>query len=82
MKKFISTILSRRLYRVLSGFVLGLVFGLGWYFFIGCNTGTCGISSDPLNSALYWGIAGLVMFWPAEKKNPSQTQEQNQQDLL
>ena len=39
------------------GLVVGGVLGYAYYYFIGCNTGSCAITSKPLNSTAY----GMVM---------------------
>ena len=41
---------------VLVGGVAGFVY---WYF-IGCNTGSCAITSSPMNSSLYGGLLGIL----------------------
>lgn len=39
------------------GAVLGAAAGYAYYYFIGCASGTCNITSDPVNSSVY----GLIM---------------------
>ncbi|MFK5879997.1 MAG: DUF6132 family protein [Flavobacteriaceae bacterium] len=43
------------------GILIGLVGGYLYYHFIGCNSGTCAITSKPLNSALYGGLMGGLL---------------------
>ena len=44
------------------GAVLGAIGGYLYYYFVGCASGTCGITSSPVNSTLYFaGLGGLVM---------------------
>lgn len=44
------------------GVILGAIGGYLYYYFIGCASGTCGITSSPVNSTLYFAvIGGLVM---------------------
>lgn len=38
----------------------GLV-GLGYYFLVGCATGSCPISANPLTSVLYLGLVGWLL---------------------
>ncbi len=33
-----------------------------YYIKIGCNTGTCPITSDPTNSMLYGALMGFLLF--------------------
>ncbi len=45
----------------LIGVVLGAIGGYLYYYYIGCATGNCGITSKPLNSTLYGALMiGLV----------------------
>lgn len=44
------------------GIVVGLVAGYLYYLEIGCATGTCAITSKPLNSTLYGGLMGGLLF--------------------
>lgn len=53
---------------ILTGVVLGGFIGYGYYHFIGCASGTCMISSKPLNSTLYFGLMG-GLFMSIFKKN-------------
>ena len=44
------------------GVILGAIGGYLYYYFIGCTSGTCGITSSPINSTLYFSVlGGLVM---------------------
>ncbi len=53
------------------GIVVGLIAGYAYYHFVGCASGTCSITSKPLNSTLYGGLMGGLMFnlFVKEKKN-------------
>lgn len=44
------------------GVVLGLIAGYTYYFYVGCASGTCAITSKPLNSTLYGGLMGGLLF--------------------
>ncbi len=50
------------------GLILGLVFGYLYYTFWGCASGTCLITSKPINSTLYGGIMGLLLLNSFESK--------------
>jgi xanthine/uracil permease len=41
------------------GLVLGAIGGYAYYYFVGCKSGSCPITSNPWNS-LAWG---LIMGW-------------------
>lgn len=44
------------------GVVIGAIGGYAYYHFIGCANGTCAITSKPLNSTLYGGLMGGLLF--------------------
>lgn len=44
------------------GILVGLFAGYFYYLQIGCASGTCSITSKPLNSALYGGLMGGLLF--------------------
>lgn len=46
----------------LLGIVLGGLAGFAYYYFIGCNSGTCAITSKPFNSTGYGMIMGYLLF--------------------
>jgi hypothetical protein len=56
--------------------VIGAIFGAiaGWcyWYFVGCASGTCAITSSPVNSTLYGALMGLLlggMFKKTDKEN-------------
>ena len=55
----------------LIGLLLGSIGGYAYYHFIGCSSGTCPITSRPLNSTVYGAMMGglfLSIFQKSEKK--------------
>jgi hypothetical protein len=44
------------------GIVLGAIAGYLYYHFVGCASGTCAITSKPLNSTLYGALMGGLLF--------------------
>lgn len=54
--------LLKKHYLKLAGIVVGLIGGYLYYYFIGCNSGTCPITSNPWVSTLYGGIIGYLLF--------------------
>ncbi|MBC7384164.1 MAG: hypothetical protein H7296_14455 [Bacteroidia bacterium] len=44
-------------HKLIIGMVAGAIGGYLYYYFIGCASGNCAITSKPLNSTLY----GLIM---------------------
>lgn len=51
----------------LIGLVLGGILGYAYYYFIGCNTGTCAITSKPINSSVYGMVMGYLILSTFEK---------------
>jgi len=52
------------------GAILGAIGGFLYYYFVGCVSGTCAITSKPLNSTLYGSLLG-GLFLNIFKKEPS-----------
>jgi hypothetical protein len=44
------------------GIVIGALAGYTYYFYVGCASGTCSITSKPLNSTLYGALMGGLVF--------------------
>ncbi|AFR35374.1 DUF6132 family protein [Riemerella anatipestifer] len=42
------------------GAIIGAVGGYLYWMFVGCSTGTCAITSKPINSTLYGGVRGAL----------------------
>lgn len=48
--------------------VLGAIGGYAYYYFIGCNSGTCPLTSNWVITTLYGSSIGLVLGFPTKKK--------------
>ncbi len=44
------------------GIILGAIAGYLYYFYVGCASGTCAITSKPFNSTLYGALMGGLVF--------------------
>ena len=44
------------------GVIAGAIGGFLYYHFVGCASGTCAITSKPLNSTLYGALMGGLLF--------------------
>lgn len=44
------------------GVVVGAIGGYLYYHYVGCASGTCPITSKPLNSTLYGAVMGSLFF--------------------
>jgi hypothetical protein len=56
MKRWIN---DTKLY--LIGALLGAISGFLYWKFVGCNSGTCAITSNPSNSTIYGAIMGALV---------------------
>lgn len=61
MKTKVSSFLKNNLLTII-GVIAGLIGGYLYWMYIGCNSGTCPITSSPLNSALWGGTMGGLLF--------------------
>jgi len=62
MKKYVKLHLV-----TLIGVLVGSVAGFLYWRFVGCSSGTCAISSSPINSTLYGALLGGLLFSMFEK---------------
>lgn len=69
--------MSKRYKKILSGLGGGAVLGFAYYYFIGCASGTCAITSNPYISTAYGAMIGIVFVWPEkDKKKPKDVEDQ------
>jgi uncharacterized membrane protein len=65
------------------GALVGAAGGYAYWMFIGCESGTCPITSKPLNSTLYGVLMGGLLFSSLfdlfNKKNKSNTNNEIEQ---
>ena len=62
---------KKRIALLVAGTFAGGIFGFFYWKYVGCASGTCMISSKPLNSTLYFAVLGTLlvsMFLPSSKK--------------
>lgn len=59
---------------------MGAVLGFAYYFFVGCKSGTCAITSSPYISTAYGAMIGLVFMWPEKDKSKKGKMEENEQN--
>ncbi len=69
--------------RLVLGIVIGAIAGYGYYYYIGCYSGTCPITSNPYNTIAYGALLGGVLMFknPKEgKKNASDTESDSSEN--
>lgn len=59
------------------GFLLGALTGFLYWKYIGCFTGTCAITSNPLRSTVYFGIMGALLFGIFQKQKVTKPADQD-----
>ncbi|MCU0390834.1 MAG: DUF6132 family protein [Thermoflexibacter sp.] len=47
---------------IIAGVIIGAVAGYLYYFYVGCASGTCPITSRPFPSTLYGALLGGLLF--------------------
>ncbi len=50
-----------RFWKPIVSVVIGGFIGFLYYYFVGCTSGTCAITSSPYNSIIMGGILGLLI---------------------
>lgn len=52
--------------------LIGLTAGYAYYYFIGCTSGSCPLTSNPLVTSGYGLGAGLLLGWDSKPKKNNQ----------
>jgi hypothetical protein len=69
--------MSQIIYRKILPVVAGALLGYAYYYYIGCNSGTCAITSSPYISTIYGGVIGLLLVFPSKKKKKEKLNDDN-----
>ncbi|PIQ07638.1 MAG: hypothetical protein COW71_15940 [Ignavibacteriales bacterium CG18_big_fil_WC_8_21_14_2_50_31_20] len=60
--------------RVLPIFA-GALLGYAYYYYIGCVSGSCAITSNPYISTVYGGLLGGLLSFPSKRKEKERLNE-------
>lgn len=63
MKTFLKTNIL-----AIAGVIVGAVAGYLYWHFVGCNSGSCAITSKPVNSTVYGSVMGGLLFSIFQRK--------------
>jgi F0F1-type ATP synthase assembly protein I len=47
--------------KLIAGIVIGAVLGFAYYKFVGCASGACPITSNPIISTIYGAVMGALV---------------------
>lgn len=59
----------------LMGVVLGAIAGWSYWYFVGCASGSCAITSNPVNSSLYGAFTGGILGSMFKKTNKDESKK-------
>ena len=65
-------LINKRFTKIAFFTILGGIGGFAYYYYIGCNGGTCPISSNPYISTSYGMMIGLLMSFDSKKNKKSE----------
>lgn len=52
--------------------MLGALAGYAYWFYVGCNSGSCAITSSPVNSSIYGAVMGGLVLNMFRKESKEQ----------
>ena len=66
----------------LAGAFFGAIAGFLYWKFVGCSSGTCAITSKPLNSTIYGAVMGSLLFgfFQPDKSKQVYSKKKNKQN--
>jgi len=65
------------IYKRVLPIVVGAILGYAYYYYIGCVSGSCPITSNPYISTFYGAVLGGILSFPSKKKKKEQLDENN-----
>lgn len=72
--------MNQIIYRKVLPVVAGALLGYAYYYYIGCVSGTCAITSNPYISTIYGAVFGLLLSFPSKRKKKEKVNEDIERD--
>lgn len=69
--------MTQIIYRRVLPVIVGALLGFAYYYYIGCVSGSCAITSNPYISTVYGGLLGFLVSFPSKKKKNIEANETN-----
>lgn len=69
--------LFKRHWLTIAGVVIGAIGGFLYWRFVGCSTGTCPITSSPVNSSIWGAVMGGLLLSMFKKEETSAKSNNN-----
>lgn len=66
----------------LIGALLGGFAGFAYWYFIGCTSGGCPITTNPYLTSGYGSLIGLILTWPNNKKQKDEKENMDIQTIV
>ncbi|TAH25896.1 MAG: hypothetical protein EAZ07_05850 [Cytophagales bacterium] len=66
-----SSLISKYRISIIST-IVGAIMGYLYFYFIGCSSGSCSITSKPINSSIYGAILGILINNSFSKSNTNE----------
>jgi hypothetical protein len=57
----------------------GALAGFAYWYFVGCNSGSCAITASPVNSSIYGGVMAALLFNTFASNQKSDSKEKGEQ---
>jgi hypothetical protein len=64
-------LIKNKLYGI--GLIVGAIAGFLYWKYIGCLTGTCAITSNPIRSTVYFAFMGALLFGMFKRQEKGKT---------
>ena len=63
------------IYKRILPIFAGALLGFAYYYYVGCVSGSCAITSNPYISTVYGGLLGGLLSFPSKRKKKENLNE-------